>query len=51
MSNSDPEQEALQSALRTACEVNYDSYKQAGMLHGRGEMEQPYTEQMRMSTI
>ena len=50
-SNSDPTQKTLKAKIRTACEMNYDSYKAAGMLHGRGGQEEPYVKQLKMSTI
>ena len=50
-SNSDPTQKILRDRIRVACEMNYDSYKAAGMLHGRGDQEEPYTKQLKMSTI
>ena len=51
VSNTDPTQKALRTRLATACEINYDSYKAAGMLHGRGAEEEPYVSQLKMSTI
>ena len=50
-SNSDPKQKTLVDRIRTACEMNYDSYKAAGKLHGRGGQEEPYVKQLKMSTI
>ena len=50
-SNSDPTQKALKGRIRAACEMNYDSYKAAGKLHGRGGQEEPYVKQLKMSTI
>jgi transposase-like protein len=50
-SNSDPTQKILRDRIRIACEMNYDSYKAAGMLHGRGDQEEPYVKQLKMSTI
>ena len=35
-SNTDPTQSALVNRITTACEMNYDSYKKAQMLMGRG---------------
>ena len=50
-SNSYPKQKTLVDRIRTACEMNYDSYKAAGMLHVRGGQEEPYVKQLKMSTI